>query len=342
MYDLRSDTVTRPSEGMRRAMAAAEVGDDVYREDPTVRRLEERTAEIVGQPAALFVPSGTMANQIALLCHCRAGDEAIVGRGTHCFYYEGGAAPAWSGIQFQEVGDSGLLTAEQVAAAVKPRAYYLPRTSIVILENTHNLSGGRVLPQRDVEAIAAVARRQGLALHLDGARIWNAAVATGRPVAELAAYADTVSVCFSKGLGAPVGSALCGSRELIEAALRYRRMLGGAMRQAGILAAGALYALDHHLEALAADHEAAQALGRALAELPGVTLSPVETNIVNLSLGEEAADRLVAAAARHGVLISATGPRSLRLVTHRDVTGPGFGEVIAALCRAAREALGEL
>ncbi len=340
MYDLRSDTVTRPSEGMRRAMAAAEVGDDVYREDPTVRRLEERTAAIVGQEAALFVPSGTMANQIALLCHCRAGDEAIVGKGTHCLYYESGAAPAWSGIQLTEVGDSGLLTAEQVAGAVKPRAYYCPRTSIVILENTHNRGGGRVLPQDDVEEIAAEARKQGLALHLDGARIWNAAVATGRPVAELTSCADTVSVCFSKGLGAPVGSAICGSEQLIEAALRFRRMLGGAMRQAGILAAGALYALEHHREGLEADHEAARSLGQTLNEIPGVSVMPVETNIVNVSLAGDTADQVVAAAERHGVLIAATGPRTLRLVTHRDVTGTGFAEVLTALHRAVDEALG--
>ncbi|HTN90833.1 MAG TPA: threonine aldolase family protein, partial [Sorangium sp.] len=212
MIDLRSDTVTRPTAAMRAAMAAAEVGDDVYREDPTVRRLEERVAELTGKEAALFVPSGTMGNQIALLCHTQRGDEVIAGEGAHCAFYESGAAPAWSGVQFAFAGRGGLFTAADVEDAIKPPLYYLPRTRVVAIENTHNRAGGRVFPQDDVLAIASVARAHGLALHLDGARLWNASVASGRPVAELAAPFDTVSVCFSKGLGAPVGSALCGGR----------------------------------------------------------------------------------------------------------------------------------
>ncbi|MBI4955664.1 MAG: aminotransferase class I/II-fold pyridoxal phosphate-dependent enzyme [Myxococcales bacterium] len=334
-FDLRSDTVTRPSAAMRRAMAEAEVGDDVYREDPTTRRLEERVAELVGTEAALFVPSGTMANQVALLCHCRPGDEVVVGEGTHCAFYESGAAPAWSGVQFQTVGRGGLFGADDVRAGVKPRAYYCPRTSLVVVENTHNRAGGRVFPEADVAAIAATCRELGLALHMDGARLWHAAAATGRPVHALAAPADSVAVAFSKGLGAPVGSALCGSRALVEAALRFRKMLGGGMRQVGILAAGALHALEHHHARLVEDHEAARALGEALAEVPGLGVAPVETNIVMVTVPHDAA-LFVAAAREAGVLVSAFGPWNLRLVTHLDVSGPRFAACIAAL-RAAFE-----
>jgi threonine aldolase len=338
-FDLRSDTVTRPSAAMRAAMAAAEVGDDVYREDPTIARLEERVAELLGKPAALFVPSGTMANQIALLCHCRPGDEAIVGKAAHSVFYESGAPAAWSGVQFEQVGEGGLFTAADVAAAIKPRAYYCPRTHLVMIENTHTHGGGRVFPQSDVVAIAKLAQREQLRLHLDGARLWNAAAAVGRPVAELCAPCDTVSVCFSKGLGAPVGSAICGSEAVIEAALRFRKMLGGGMRQAGILAAGALYALEHNRDRLIDDHHAAQRLAAALGELPGVTVSAGETNILHATITGEA-DQVVKLAKERGVLIAALGPHQLRLVTHLDVSGPGFDRCIAALVEAHREASG--
>jgi threonine aldolase len=240
--DLRSDTLTRPTEAMRRAMASADVGDDVYGEDPSAAALEARSAELLGKEAALFVPSGTMANQIALLLHCRPGDEVVVGRGAHLFYYEGGAGGAWAGVQFLEVGTTGLFTAEDVRAAVKPLAYWLPRTRAVAVENTHNRSGGRVFPEADFAAIAEAARSKGLALHVDGARIWNAAVATGKTPAELTKHADTVSACFSKGLGAPVGSVIAGTGAHIDEARRFRRMLGGAMRQVGVLCAAATYA----------------------------------------------------------------------------------------------------
>jgi threonine aldolase len=343
MFDLRSDTVTRPSAAMRRAMAEAEVGDDVYREDPTMRRLEERTAALLGKEAALFVPSGTMANQIGILCHTRRGDEIIVGAGAHCTYYESGAAPAWAGVQPLQVGEGGLFTAADVEAAIKPRAYYCPNTSLVVVENTHNRAGGRVFPPAAVEAIAAVARRHELKLHLDGARVWNAAVALGVPPAELCRPFDTVSVCFSKGLGAPVGSAIAGDQASIAAALRFRKMLGGGMRQAGILAAAALYALDHNVARIEEDHRAAAALGAALASVPGVAVVPVETNIVMASV-TCSADRVVELAKAEGVLFQAFGPQQLRMITHLDVVGPRFAEcidktraVFAAACGACDE-----
>jgi threonine aldolase len=338
LADLRSDTVTRPSEAMRRAMIEAPVGDDVYREDPSVRKLEERVAEIVGKAAALFVPSGTMANQIALLCHTRPGDEVICGEGTHCVFYESGASSAWSGVQFESIGQGGLFGVDDVAAAIKPRAYYCPNTSLVVIENTHNRGGGRVFPQSDVEAIAAYAREQGLGMHLDGARVWNAAAASKREVAELCQPFDTVSVCFSKGLGAPVGSAICGDTELIERAVRFRKMLGGGMRQAGILAAGALYALDNNRERLSEDHAAAQQLAEALRAEDGIEVPPAYTNIVNVALPIEA-ERVVEAAAKRGVLFSAMAPQKVRLVTHLDAGTDRFDDVIEAVVGAHREAL---
>ncbi len=338
MLDLRSDTVTRPSEAMRRAMARAEVGDDVYREDPSVRHLEETVADLVGKPAALFVPSGTMANQIALLCHTSRGDEVICGQAAHCAFFESGAAPAWSGVQFQHIGQEGLFGAEEVRAAIKPRAYYCPNTSLVVVENTHNVSGGRVFPQQDVEAIAALAREEGLRLHLDGARVWNAAVATGRPVAELCAPCDTVSVCFSKGLGAPVGSAVCGDHATIEAALRFRKMLGGGMRQAGIVAAGALFAVEHNRQRILEDHQAARAIAEALRGIDGVHVGEVETNIIMAQV-EVDAQHVVVCAEKEGVLLSAFGPGHVRLVTHLDVAAH-LDQLIAALVAAFRGASG--
>ncbi|WP_437783551.1 low-specificity L-threonine aldolase [Sorangium sp. So ce1097] len=355
MIDLRSDTVTRPTAAMRAAMAAAEVGDDVYREDPTVRRLEERVAELTGKEAALFVPSGTMGNQIALLCHTQRGDEVIAGEGAHCAFYESGAAPAWSGVQFVFAGRGGLFTAADVEDAIKPPQYYLPRTRVVAIENTHNRAGGRVFPQDDVLAIAAVARAHGLALHLDGARVWNAAVASGRPVDELAAPFDTVSVCFSKGLGAPVGSALCGGADAVRAALRFRKMLGGGMRQAGVLAAAALHALAHHRDRVAEDHEAARAIARALREVahgaprgqagtttaPGAIVEEPETNIVYIDTPGAPAERLVDAARRRGVLVGAAGRTSVRAVAHLDVAPAQVAPAARALAEALAEVLSQ-
>jgi threonine aldolase len=318
--DLRSDTVTRPSEAMREAMRRADVGDDVFGEDPTVRVLEAEVAKIAGKEAALFVTSGTMGNQLAIALHTRPGDEVIVGDGAHPVWYESGAGPALSGIQFAIAGTGGLYGPDDLDAAVKPRAYWCPRTSLACVENTHNRAGGRVFPQRDVEAVAARARAHGLALHLDGARLWNASVASKRAIVELAAPFDTVSLCFSKGLGAPVGSALCGTRDHVERARRLRKMWGGGMRQVGILAAAALYALEHNRARLADDHENARLFAERLARASGarVDLAGVETNIVNIDLERAHADDVVRAAKDRDVLVNATGPRRLRAVMHLD------------------------
>jgi threonine aldolase len=339
MIDLRSDTVTRPTEAMRKAMANAEVGDDVYREDPTARRLEERVAEITGKEAALFVPSGTMGNQIALLCHTQRGDEVIIGEGAHCAFYESGAGPAWSGVQFIVAGRGGLFTAADVEEVIKPASYYYPRTRLVAVENTHNRAGGRVFPEDDVRDIAASARAHGLALHLDGARIWHAAAATGQSVAALAAPFDTVSVCFSKGLGAPAGSAICGSAEIVRAALRFRKMLGGGMRQVGVLAAGALHALEHHRGRLEEDHAAARAIAAALREVPGAEVAPPETNILVVDTKGVLAEAFVDAARRRGVLVSAIGRGRVRIVTHLDLGRDDVATAARALAEALAEAI---
>jgi threonine aldolase len=334
--DLRSDTVTRPGPEMLRAMAEAELGDDVFGEDPSAARLEAKVAELLGKPAALFVPSGTMANQIALLLHCRRGDAVVVGEGTHCMIYESGAAAAWAGVQFSVAGRGGLFDPEALDAVTPPARDWLPRTSLVVLENTHNRAGGAVWEQGKLRAVCARAREHGLAVHLDGARLWNASVASGVPLAELAAPADTVSVCFSKGLGAPVGSALSGSREQIAHARRLRKMLGGGMRQVGVLCAAALYAVEHQRERLAEDHALARRLASGLAQLAGVSLDvrAVQTNIVNIDVAgsaEELARRL----AERGVLIHATSASRLRAVTHRDVQAADIEATIAAFAQLA-------
>ncbi len=331
--DLRSDTVTRPTPAMRAAMAAADVGDDVYGEDPSVRALEERVAAVLGKESALFVPSGTMSNQIGLLVHTRPGDEVIIGEGSHCAFYESGAASAWAGVQFAIAGRGGLFTAEQALEVIKPPQDHFPRTRLVVIENTHNRAGGRVFPQVEVLEIAAAARANGLGLHLDGARIWNASVATGLDVAELAAPFDTLSVCFSKGLGAPVGSAFVGSRDHVVAAHRFRKMLGGGMRQAGILAAGALHAVEQHRARLADDHAAARILADTLRGAPGIELAPVETNIIVLTTQNLPAAELARRAAAAGVLMNATGKQTLRAVTHLDVDASQVKRAAEALRR---------
>jgi threonine aldolase len=323
--DLRSDTVTRPSPGMRRAMAEAPVGDDQYGEDPSVNRLQERIAELLGKEAALFVPSGTMSNQIALKLLTRPGDEVILGEDAHMIWHETGAGAANSGVQFTAVGRGGLFTAAELRAALKPPGHIvLPPTGLVALENTHNLGGGVVFPQRDAVAICAAARDAGIASYLDGARLFNAAAASGLGLTELARPFDLVSVALSKGLGCPVGSMLAGDKATIARAVRIRRMFGGAMRQSGILAAAGLYALDHNAARLAEDHANARLIAERLAGLPGVLLdlATVQTNIVIFRLGEGPPDA-VAIAARakaEGVLVSALGPRILRAVTHLDVS----------------------
>ena len=322
--DLRSDTVTRPSPGMRQAMAEAEVGDDQYGEDPSVNRLQERIAGLLGKEAALFVPSGTMSNQIALKLLTRPGDEVLVAD-AHMMWLEAGAGAANSGVMFTTIGKGGLFTADDFRAALKPRGHIVfPATGLVVVENTHNLGGGVVFPQEDAAEICAVARAAGVASYLDGARLFNASVASGLGLAELARPFDLVSVALSKGLGCPVGSVLAGSAAEIARAVRARRMFGGAMRQSGILAAAGLYALDHHVALLAEDHANARLIAERLARLPGIALdlTTVETNIIVFRLASDLPDAAtIAARAREaGVLVSALGPRTLRAVTHRDVS----------------------
>lgn len=303
---------------MREAMARAEVGDDVYGEDPTVRALEEETAALLGKEAALFVTSGTLSNQLAIKCHTKPGEEIIVGEFGHTMWFESGAAAVLSGVQCAVAGTGGLYDADEMEAAIKPPQYWFPRTALVCVENTHNAAGGRIFPQQNVIAISERARARGLAMHLDGARIWNASAATGLDVKDLAAPFDTISVCFSKGLGAPVGSVLVGPRLVIQQAHRLRKMWGGGMRQAGILAAGALHALHHHRARLLEDHANAKLLAEKLAAIGGVTVAAVETNIVNIDL-PFAAEKAVDLAKRNGLAIGASGPKRLRAVTHLDV-----------------------
>ena len=325
VVDLRSDTVTRPTLGMRRAMADAEVGDDVFGDDPTVNRLQERVAELLGKQAALFVPSGTMANQTAIRAHTEPGDEIIAHADSHVYLFEGGAPAALAGCSMRLLtGRRGMFDAEQVRDAVRKIDSHYPRTRLVVIENTHNRGGGSVWPVERVAAIRKVADEFGLRVHMDGARLMNACVASGRTPREYAAQVHTVSMCFSKGLGAPVGSAVAGDGETIARVHRFRKMFGGGMRQAGILAAAALFSLDHHVERLAEDHTNARKLANALAEMPGLVTDPaeVETNIVffdvDASLGT-AADLCDALHAR-GVWLHAIGPRRVRAVTHLDVS----------------------
>jgi threonine aldolase len=337
MIDLRSDTVTRPTPAMREAMARAEVGDDVYGEDPTVRALEELVAGLTGKEAALFVPSGTMGNQLALATSTRRGDEVVCGEGAHLSWFESGAGAALSGVQFAVAGRGGLFDVAEMEAAVKPRAYYYPRTSLVAIENTHNRAGGRVFPEADARAIVKRARELDLKAHLDGARIWNACARTGASLADLAAPFDTVSVCFSKGLGAPVGSALCASKAQIEEAHRLRKMLGAGMRQAGILAAGALYAVQHHRARLADDHEHAKLFAKELRGLlssAAVTVQDPETNIVNIDLPAGPAAKAIALAKEKGVLVGTILPTRIRAVFHLDIARPSALDAARTLARA--------
>ena len=325
IIDLRSDTVTKPSLEMRTAMIAAEVGDDVYGEDPTVNRLQEKVAALLGKEAALFVPSGVMANQLGLKVHTQPGDEVIVESESHIFNFETAGAAFLSHVQLNTIkGNRGILQADQVLHAIRSSVYYNPRTSLVCLENTHNKAGGTIYPLEEIQKIHTIARKRNLALHLDGARLWNASVASGIPPEEYARYFDTVSVCFSKGLGAPVGSALTGTREKIESARKYRKIFGGGMRQVGIIAAGALFALDHNIERLKEDNDKAKWLANELSNLPGITLdlNSVQTNILifNISSRSESAEELISKLKAQGVLISEMGISTLRAVTHLDVS----------------------
>ena len=324
--DLRSDTVTQPTDAMRAAMAAAPVGDDQYGEDPSTNRLQARCAELLGKEAALWLPTGTMANQVALRTLTRPGDEVIASRESHAAWHELGGAAANAGVQILEIGQGGRFSAEELRAAVKPRNFPIfPVTTLVEVENTHNRAGGVVVPQAEVLRICATARELGLATFLDGARLWNASAASGLAPGELAAPFDLVAVAFSKGLGAPGGSLLAGPRELIAAATRHRQRLGGAMRQNGVFAAAALHALDAHLDRLAEDHANARAFAERLAATAPVQLdlATVQTNIVVFHLPAAIpidAPTLSAQARTRGVLVNAFGPRTVRAVTHLDVT----------------------
>ena len=326
IIDLRSDTVTTPTPAMRRAMAAAEVGDDVYGEDPTVNRLEARAAELLEREAALFVPSGTMGNQVAIHLHTHPGSEVVGDAGSHVFNFEMGAMAALSGALPRPVATAdGILTPGAVERAIQPRAGYRTPTRLLVLENSHNLAGGRVTPVGRMDELIGVARRHGLAVHLDGARIHNAALALGVSAARLAAGCDTVMFCLSKGLAAPVGSLLIGDADAITEARRIRKLFGGGMRQAGILAAAGLVALDEMLPRLADDHVTARRLGDLIADAPGVVLDPatVETNIVYFSLADDArlnAQELAAALREAGVLSNALGPDRVRMVTHYQIS----------------------
>ena len=333
--DLRSDTVTLPSYPMRAAMANAPVGDDQYGEDPTTRALQERIAALLGKEAALFVPSGTMANQIGLKLLTHPGDDVVVGDEAHIVWHESGAAAANSGVQFTVVGHGGLFTAADLRAAFKPPGHIIfPPSTLVAVENTHNRGGGVVFPQAEAEAICAAARELGMASYLDGARLFNTAVATGRSMAELSAPFDVVSVALSKGLGCPVGSVVAGRQADIQRAVRARRMFGGAMRQCGILAAAGLYALDKNVSRLAEDHANARILAERLASTPvEIDLATVQTNIVIFRVPAPLPDAatVVRRAQEQGVLVSAFATRTVRAVTHLNVD--------AAQCQHAAEVL---
>ncbi|MCL4515074.1 MAG: low-specificity L-threonine aldolase [Firmicutes bacterium] len=326
IIDLRSDTVTTPTEKMREAMHRAAVGDDVYGEDPTMNRLEALAAEKVGKEAAIFLPSGTMGNQVAVMTHTQRGDEIILDPEAHLYYYEVGALAALSSVQARPA--QGLhgkkVNVEAIEAAIRDKNIHFPKTRLICLENTHNRGGGSITPPEEMQKVAELAKRHGLAIHLDGARIFNAAVASGRDAREFTRYADSVMFCLSKGLSAPVGSMLAGNREFIERARKNRKMLGGGMRQAGILAAAGILALEEMIQRLAEDHANARLLAEGLAALPGVEvdLAGVETNIVAMETrrtgitGEEFSRRMAA----RGVKANASAPYRIRFVTHKDVT----------------------
>jgi threonine aldolase len=342
--DLRSDTVTRPTPAMREAMARAPVGDDQFGEDPTINRLQERVAALLGHEAGLWFPTGTMADQVAIRTLTRPGDEVLAAREAHILWHEAGGTSATSGVQVTEIGaGGGRYSVDDLLAARKPAAAMYPATTLASVENTHNRAGGIVIAVDEGAGIAEAARAHGMATFLDGARLWNAATVLGVEPAELARPFDVAAVSFSKGLGAPGGSMLVGSRAFVERATRYRRMAGGAMRQVGIFAAAADHALDHHLGRLAEDHANARLLAERLAAAPGVELdlATVQTNIVVARLGSDApeAATMVARARDAGVLIVALGPRTIRAVTHLDVTRTEVTRAADVLVAAVASAL---
>ncbi|MCA9730818.1 aminotransferase class I/II-fold pyridoxal phosphate-dependent enzyme [candidate division KSB1 bacterium] len=323
MVDLRSDTVTKPSKDMLAAMMNAEVGDDIYGEDPTANRLQEKVAALLGKEAALFVASGTMANQICLNVLTDPGDEVICESDAHIFHFESGALAKLSGIQVHRIpGHRGMIDLATIKTAIRPSAHYFPRTKVIALENTHNLGGGTILPLDGIEEISKFAHANSLFMHLDGARLWNASAATGIELHEYARHFDSVSMCFSKGMGAPVGSIIAGSEAFIREALRCRKQFGGAMRQIGYLAAACIYAIDHNFARLPEDHQNAKQFAEIVAEIPGIDLdvNSVLTNIVVFTMPEGYdAGTLTAQMKEAGFLVLPVGPRTMRIVTHLDV-----------------------
>ena len=339
--DFRSDTVTKPTPGMRAAMAEAEVGDDVFGEDPTVNRLQGHVAEMLGKEAALFVPSGSMSNLIGVRLHCRPGDELICEAGCHIYNYEQSGYAQLNGVAARAVqGEFGVLRVEQLAELIRPDNAHFVRTRLVCLENTHNRGAGRIQPYETIEAICGWAHAHGLKTHLDGARLLNAVVATGIEAPRWTQHFDTVGICFSKGLGAPVGSALAGPRELMAEGLRHRKVLGGGMRQAGILAAAALYALEHHVDRLAEDHANARRLAAGVRQIDELSLRPdtIDTNIMIFRVDPAwgTAAEFAACLKQHGLLMLATSPELIRAVTHLDVNAADVDRAIEVLKRVAR------
>ncbi len=340
--ELRSDTMTRPTPAMRKAMAEAEVGDDVFGEDPTVNRLEMLAAERLGKEAALFVSSGTMANLVSQMSHCGRGDEMLLGSLAHSFYYEQGGSAAVASIHPRTVPNQpdGKLALDELEAAIRADNIHFPRTRLIALENTHNLCGGAPLESAYIRDVAAIARRHGIRLHIDGARLFNAAVALGVPARQLVADADSVSFCLSKGLAAPVGSVVCGSREFIQTARRARKVLGGGMRQAGVLAAAGIVALNEMIDRLAEDHANARRLAKGLAGISGLELDPgrYATNIVYFDVIQQGlnAAELVARLQREGVRMLAASPNTLRAVTHYEVTAQDIEYALSVMAKVMR------
>jgi threonine aldolase len=341
--DLRSDTVTKPTPAMREAMVEAEVGDDVFGEDPTVNALQEKVAQLLGKETAIFVPSGTMANQLSIKSHTQPGDEVIIEATSHPYNFEGGAGAALSGVQFYCLkGLRGILDASQIEEVIRSEDHHFPVTRLVCLENTHNRGGGSIYPVEKIAEIYRLAKSRGLLIHLDGARLWNASVATGIKPYEYAQWADSVSVCLSKGLGAPIGSLVAGSKTFIDRVHRFRKMFGGGMRQVGIIAAAGIYALDHHIERLKEDHQNAKRLALGLKELKGVSVDPdqVETNIIIFNIDDTGmtAAQMAEAMKRNGVLIHPISKTQIRLVTHLDVSS----EDIETALKAFEKLLGRI
>lgn len=337
--DLRSDTVTRPTSAMRVAMSHADVGDDVLGDDPTVIRLQERVAAIMGKEAACFVPTGTMANQTAIRAHTEPGDEILAHEDSHIIHYETGSPAALSGVMIRPlIGERGLFTGDDVARMIRPESIHAPRSRLLVVENTQNRGGGAVWPIDQVRSVTEAARAKGLRTHMDGARIWNACAASGLEPIDYAKHFDTVSCCFSKGLGSPAGSAVAGDRATIARVHRFRKMFGGTMRQSGVLAACALHALDHHRARLADDHANAKALAEGLAPIPGLSVEPVETNIVFLnlapSLGMDAM-QLCAKLRALDVWALPNSPMRVRMVTHLDVARSMIDRAIACIAQVA-------